>query len=85
MARGNKQARQPRNRRERVPIKLGDRDIYSRQEAADLLGISLAKLAALISSKRGEPQLKSKRVDGKRQITGAWLVDYMRRKGLLPA
>jgi hypothetical protein len=85
MAHGGRQTRRQRNRRERVLIKLGDRDVYTRQEAADLLGISLAKLCELISDKHGPPRLKSKKVDGRRVIMEVWLVDYMRAEGLLPA
>jgi hypothetical protein len=71
-----------RNRRERGPTKLGDRDIFNRQEACDVLDLGLSTLAAKYSDKHGEPDLDSTKVGGKRQFTRAQLLDYMRRKGL---
>jgi hypothetical protein len=71
------------NRRDRVPIKLGDRDLYTREEAAGVLRMGLSTLALEISDKYGPPELDSVKVGRKRLITDRQLRDYMRRKGLL--
>jgi hypothetical protein len=78
MATGKAAARPARRKRQKKPLRLGERLAYGRQETADLLGISLAKLDELIrKDEHGTAKLKSVLRDGRRLIRPEWIEAYL--------